>query len=146
MADPTQLDAFVADLLAEGLLDEQFSQLMQLQDDTNPHFVAEVGLPHYSLCAGSGRGTRMRRPADQSSPRRWAAKMPRAAGLGATLAIMYQPASGSGANPSDLQHICSRLTATAISESHCEQRHSRRLTSSSFCDAQGMYTLRILRP
>ena len=42
MADPAQLDDFVSELLAEGLLDEQFSQLMQLQDDTNPHFVAEV--------------------------------------------------------------------------------------------------------
>lgn len=37
-----QLDNLLHQLLAEGLLDEQFSQLMQLQDDSNPHFVAEV--------------------------------------------------------------------------------------------------------
>jgi len=37
-----QLDSLLNQLLAEGLLDEQFSQLMQLQDDSNPHFVAEV--------------------------------------------------------------------------------------------------------
>ena len=37
-----QLNKLLSQLLAEGLLDEQFSQLMQLQDDSNPHFVAEV--------------------------------------------------------------------------------------------------------
>lgn len=37
-----ELDAFLNQLLADGLLDEQFSQLMQLQDESNPHFVAEV--------------------------------------------------------------------------------------------------------
>ena len=45
MAENAQLESLVSELLAEGLLDEQFSQLMQLQDDTNPHFVAEVKIP-----------------------------------------------------------------------------------------------------
>ena len=45
MTENAQLESLVSELLAEGLLDEQFSQLMQLQDDTNPHFVAEVRIP-----------------------------------------------------------------------------------------------------
>ena len=45
MTEDAQLDSLISELLAEGLLDEQFSQLMQLQDDTNPHFVAEVRIP-----------------------------------------------------------------------------------------------------
>lgn len=38
----TQIDQVLSQLKAEGLLDEQFSQLMALQDDSNPDFVAEV--------------------------------------------------------------------------------------------------------
>ena len=50
-----QLDNLLHQLLAEGLLDEQFSQLMQLQDDSNPHFVAEVRAfaPSYLLISGT---------------------------------------------------------------------------------------------
>lgn len=36
------LNELLSQLLHEGLLDEQFSQLLSLQDETNPHFVAEV--------------------------------------------------------------------------------------------------------
>lgn len=36
------IDHLLTQLKAEGLLDEQFSQLMALQDETNPDFVAEV--------------------------------------------------------------------------------------------------------
>ncbi|PNW88687.1 hypothetical protein CHLRE_01g040450v5 [Chlamydomonas reinhardtii] len=36
------IDTLLAQLQQEGILDEQFSQLMALQDETNPDFVAEV--------------------------------------------------------------------------------------------------------
>ncbi|KAG2495565.1 hypothetical protein HYH03_006165 [Edaphochlamys debaryana] len=36
------IDSLLQQLQHEGILDEQFQQLMQLQDDTNPDFVAEV--------------------------------------------------------------------------------------------------------
>ncbi|GAX78791.1 hypothetical protein CEUSTIGMA_g6228.t1 [Chlamydomonas eustigma] len=36
------IDQLVAHLQQEGILDEQFQQLMQLQDDSNPDFVSEV--------------------------------------------------------------------------------------------------------
>lgn len=37
-----QIEALVVRLQQEGVLDEQFQQLMMLQDDSNPDFVAEV--------------------------------------------------------------------------------------------------------
>lgn len=37
-----QIHALLAQLKHEGLLDDQFSQLMALQDENNPDFVAEV--------------------------------------------------------------------------------------------------------
>ncbi|GLC37912.1 hypothetical protein PLESTB_001503200 [Pleodorina starrii] len=36
------IESLLQQLQNEGVLDEQFQQLMQLQDDTNPDFVAEV--------------------------------------------------------------------------------------------------------
>ncbi|EFJ40167.1 hypothetical protein VOLCADRAFT_69909 [Volvox carteri f. nagariensis] len=36
------IETLLQQLQNEGTLDEQFQQLMQLQDDTNPDFVAEV--------------------------------------------------------------------------------------------------------
>ncbi|GIM05093.1 hypothetical protein Vretimale_9574 [Volvox reticuliferus] len=36
------IESLLLQLQNEGILDEQFQQLMQLQDDTNPDFVAEV--------------------------------------------------------------------------------------------------------
>ena len=80
MADPAQLDAFVSELLAEGLLDEQFSQLMQLQDDTNPHFVAEVRrIRHDSCRAGTGICTTSVAPEIGQSGDQWTEALPRAA-------------------------------------------------------------------
>eukprot|EP00262_Sarcandra_glabra_P017660 TRINITY_DN6128_c0_g1_i2.p1 TRINITY_DN6128_c0_g1~~TRINITY_DN6128_c0_g1_i2.p1 ORF type:complete len:150 (+),score=29.28 TRINITY_DN6128_c0_g1_i2:299-748(+) len=37
-----QLNALVNSMLQEGLLDDQFTQLQMLQDESNPGFVAEV--------------------------------------------------------------------------------------------------------
>ncbi len=80
MADPAQLDAFVSELLAEGLLDEQFSQLMQLQDDTNPHFVAEVRMiRHYSCRTGKDICTTSVTPEIGQSGDQRAEALPRAA-------------------------------------------------------------------
>ena len=90
MADPAQLDAFVSELLAEGLLDEQFSQLMQLQDDTNPHFVAEVRIPHYSCRAGSGFRAGNHRLGDRSIARLTHCDAAPGRRQGANLAIMYR--------------------------------------------------------
>ena len=37
-----RVNALIAQFEQEGVLDSQFGQLLQLQDDTNPDFVAEV--------------------------------------------------------------------------------------------------------
>ncbi|KIY95187.1 histidine phosphotransfer protein [Monoraphidium neglectum] len=43
MADlQQQMAALLQQCVAEGLLDEQFHQLLQLQDESNPDFVSEV--------------------------------------------------------------------------------------------------------
>jgi histidine-containing phosphotransfer protein len=42
MAAASQLEAAVRQMLAEGVLDDQFQQLVCLQDEANPDFVAEV--------------------------------------------------------------------------------------------------------
>lgn len=60
----TQMDSLLNQLLADGLLDEQFSQLMQLQDESNPHFVAEVLHARLLACitrtfANAGQMTRV---------------------------------------------------------------------------------------
>eukprot|EP00803_Ostreobium_quekettii_P005271 evm.model.scf_3647.1 EVM.evm.TU.scf_3647.1 scf_3647:743-3936(+) len=36
------IDEVVGSLVGEGVVDEHFKQLLSLQDDANPHFVAEV--------------------------------------------------------------------------------------------------------
>ena len=37
-----RLERLLAQLSSEGLLDDQFTQLLQLQDDSNPQFIEEV--------------------------------------------------------------------------------------------------------
>lgn len=46
------IEQLVVALQHEGVLDEQFQQLMLLQDDTNPDFVAEVVQLYFEDSAG----------------------------------------------------------------------------------------------
>jgi len=50
-----QLDSLLQQLTQEGLLDEQFVQLLQLQDDSNPNFVTEVRTLAYPSALASRR-------------------------------------------------------------------------------------------
>lgn len=47
MSIEQHIEQLVLQLQQEGVLDEQFQQLMQLQDESNPDFVAEVVLLYY---------------------------------------------------------------------------------------------------
>ncbi|CAK0784187.1 hypothetical protein CVIRNUC_007391 [Coccomyxa viridis] len=47
-----QIDQLLNGLGQEGLLDDQFAQLMQLQDESNPDFVAEVVELYFEDSAG----------------------------------------------------------------------------------------------
>lgn len=52
MAAAAQLEAAVKQMQAEGLLDDQFQQLLALQDEANPDFVAEVVQLYFQDGAG----------------------------------------------------------------------------------------------
>lgn len=47
-----QLDSLLNQLQREGLLDDQFTQLLQLQDDSNPNFIDEVTSLYFEDSAG----------------------------------------------------------------------------------------------